>query len=124
MCSGQLFIVVPKSVIHVYRIPSNSFCDPNLDGTHVCADKTFDGYQIPKRVCIKEGSVLKTTKKDFKIDFKKAISLRDGASETFEVSIKQANIGETKTKYTGRALDTASVYKVKFSFGKLRFKAD
>lgn len=98
-------------------------CEAALDGAHDCVEKEFSGLFEAETVCVKNGLVRKTSSRELKLDFRKSIKLSEEASETFHVNIKQKSIMKDKVKYSGKAVDSDSLYKVKYTFGKLRFKA-
>lgn len=98
-------------------------CEAGLDGSHLCENKEYTGLYEAKTVCTKEGLVRKTKSQELVLDFRKAVKLTNTAEEIFQINIKQGSIFKTKMKYSGKASQTASLYKVKYFLKKLRFKA-
>lgn len=102
---------------------SQVVCDSVLDGSHVCQSTEYTGLYNAKTECVQQGLVRATSNKEVMLDFRKAVKLARNASETFQVNLRQASIKNNEVESKGKALDTTSLYNVKFSFGKLKFKA-
>jgi hypothetical protein len=102
---------------------SQVVCEYVLDGSHVCQSTEYTGLYNAKTVCVQEGLVRSTSKKEITLDFRRSVKLAPNASETFQVNLRQASITNSRVESKGKALVTASLYNVIFSFGKLKFKA-
>lgn len=102
---------------------SQVVCESVLDGSHVCQSTEYTGLYNAKTLCVQQGLVRSTSNKEIVLDFRKSVKLAADASETFQVNLRQASIKNSDIESKGKALATTSLYDVKFSFGKLKFKA-
>ncbi len=98
-------------------------CEPKLNGAYACTEASFEGYQIPKRVCREKGLKLQTNEQSLTLNFKKAITLTENAVEIFAVNVAQRKMTDVESKLSAKAVDTASVYKVRVSGSAVKFKA-
>ena len=110
------YVVPACTAWSVNRVDLQDFsqvvCDPVLDGTHVCEQKDYSGFYNAQTVCVQQGLVRKTSLKNLTLDFSRAVKLTQNAVETFQVSVKQQQMNADFTQYTGRALQTTSLYRV------------
>lgn len=103
---------------------SQKNCLSRLDGTYECSDVSFDGFEIPSRVCTAQGMVLATSTQTLELNFKKAITLTPNAKEVFAINITQKNFKGTENALKAKSIRSASVYKTKVSGRVISFKAD
>jgi hypothetical protein len=112
--------------VKVTELPNftQTVCESALDGTHECLEKEYTGLYSAKTICSKNGLVRATGTNNLTLDFRKAVKLTENATETFQVNLKQGSISKDNTTAQGKALDTASQYKVKTSRrNTLKFRA-
>ncbi|MBT6324682.1 MAG: hypothetical protein HOJ35_01835 [Bdellovibrionales bacterium] len=99
-----------------------------LDVNYECNTVVAEAYEIPKRVCVKKGLIQKEKVSFVKLNFKKAVVLADGATEKFNVKLRQLSIKKKSLKFGGSVVESASKYKISNSllgFGKtIKFKAE
>jgi len=98
-------------------------CVEGLDKSHSCEEQTYEAFQTAVRKCKKEGLVLKTGNRSFKLNFKKAVTLTPNADELYEVNLAQKDMKGTDYSLKAKALETDAVYKIKVSREKVTFKA-
>lgn len=103
---------------------SHTVCEANQDGSNDCRLVEVEAYRIPKRVCVEEGMLMKSTTRELALDFKKAVTLTPDAEEIFEITLKQTKMADADIQVKARAVNTASVYKVKVRRNKkIKFSA-
>jgi len=89
-----------------------------------CENKTFDSFEILRRVCSKKGQVLKKVSKKIKVVFLRSVALAPGAKEVFSLKINQKKISSGALKLEAKVESSASLYKVNNLFNSLiEFKA-
>ena len=89
-----------------------------------CERKTFDSFDILRRVCSKKGQILKRVTKKIKVVFLRSVVLAPGAKEVFSIKINQKKISSGSLKLEGKVESSASLYKVNNLFNSLiEFKA-
>ena len=89
-----------------------------------CEVKTFDAFEILKRICSKKGLILKNETKKLKVLFLRSVALSPGATEEFSLKFKQNKMDSAKVEVTGKVENSSSLYKVNNLFNSvLEFKA-
>ena len=103
-------------------------CDQVASGSskeiYECNVKTFEAFDVLKRVCTKKGNVLKKASKKLRVLFLRSVKLAPGATEEFSISLTQPKINSSKVVVEGKVENSASLYKVNKLFDSvLEFKA-
>ena len=89
-----------------------------------CEVKTFDAFDVLKRVCTKKGQILKKASKKVRVLFMRSVALAPGAKEEFSISLSQPKISSSKIVIEGKVESSSSLYKVNKLFNSvLEFKA-
>jgi hypothetical protein len=89
-----------------------------------CSVKTFEAFDILKRVCSKKGLILKKASKKIRVLFMRSVALAPGATEEFSISLNQKKMNSSKVKVSGKVENSSSLYKVNSLFNSvLEFKA-
>ena len=89
-----------------------------------CEKKSFDSFDILRRVCSKKGNILKNVTKKIKVVFMRSVKLAPEAKEVFSIKINQKKISSSNLKLEGKVESSASLYKVNNIFNSiLEFKA-
>ena len=97
-------------------------CEANLDKSHTCASVQFEAYNSLARKCVREGLELISNQKELVITFNNAIKLEKEATETIQIALEQKAINSDKINVKA-SIDSAAVYKIRHSLGRLRFRA-
>lgn len=89
-----------------------------------CEVKTFEAFDILKRVCSKKGMILKNVSKKVRVLFLRSVALAPGATEEFTIKLNQKKMNSGKVNLTGIVESSASLYKVNKLFNSvIEFKA-
>ena len=89
-----------------------------------CEKKTFEPFDVLKRVCVKKGQILKNVSKKIRVLFLRSVALAPGATEEFSISFNQKKMQSGRVKLKGAVESSSSLYKVNNLFNKIiEFKA-
>ena len=89
-----------------------------------CEVKTFEGYDVLKRVCSQKGQILKKASKKIRVVFMRSVALAPESTEEFSISLSQPKISSSKIVIEGKVENSASLYKINKLFNSiLEFKA-
>ena len=97
-------------------------CDIDTSGvldTYNCEDKTFESFDILKRVCSKKGLVLMNSTKTIDFLFYRSVALAPGAKEIFVVNINQPKINSPALKVKAEVSESSSLYKINNIFNRI-----
>lgn len=91
---------------------SQVVCEKGVAEQHICEKKEYSGFFNAKTSCTKQGLVRESAKRELILIFDNAVKLTPRATEVFQVNLKQKRISSTRFFPTGKAIDTASLYKI------------
>jgi len=128
-CTDYAIEAKRKKAIKVNRcenvsVVADKSSDVQEKELYSCGVKTFDAYDVLKRVCKKKGMILKNVTKKLRVLFVRSVALAPGATEEFTVTFKQKKIKSSKITVSGAINSSSSLYKVNKLFNSvLEFKA-
>ena len=84
-----------------------------------CEKKSFDGFEVLKRVCSKKGQILKKVSKKIRVVFMRSVKLAPGAKEIFSLQLNQKKITSGGVKIEAKVENSSSLYKVNNLFDSI-----